>query len=35
MSGMTNYGNLFYDEITNWMIEKAGLNQSKYQMSIY
>ena len=32
---MTNYGKLFADELTNWMIYLAGFNQSKYQISVY
>ena len=24
MYGMTNFGNLFSDELTNWLIDKAG-----------
>ena len=32
---MTNYGKLFSDEITNWLIYKAGFKQSQYQISIY
>ena len=34
MYGMTNYGNLFSDELTEWLLE-AGFIQSQYQMSIY
>ena len=29
MYGMTNYGNLFSDEITNWLIDEAGLNKAR------
>ena len=35
MYGMTNYGNLFADEFTNWLIEKAGFNQTKCQMFVH
>ena len=31
---MTNYWNLFADELTEWLLE-AGFIQSKCQMSIY
>ena len=31
---MTHYGNLFADELTEWLLE-AGLVQSQCQMSIY
>ena len=34
MYGMTNYWNIFSDELTEWLIE-AGFIQSKCQMSIY
>ena len=34
MYGMTNYGKLFADELTEWLLE-AGLIQSQFQMSIY
>ena len=34
MYGITNPGNLFADELTEWLIE-AGLIQSQCQMSIY
>ena len=34
MYGMTNYGNLFADELTEWLL-KAVFIQSQYQMSIY
>ena len=34
MYGMDNYGNLFADELTEWLLE-AGFIQSKCQMSIY
>ena len=32
---MTNYGKLFSDEITNWLIYEAGFKQSQYQISIH
>ena len=32
--GMTNYGKLFADELTEWLLE-AGFIQSQCQMSIY
>ena len=32
---MTNYGNIFYDELTNWMIDETGFKHSQCQMSIY
>ena len=32
---MTNSGNLFVDEITNWLIDEAVFNQPKCQMSVY
>ena len=32
---MINYGNLFSDELTNWMIDEVGFRQSQCQMSIY
>ena len=35
MYGVTNYGNLFADELTNWMIDEVGLNKSKLQMPVY
>ena len=31
---MTNYGELFADELTDWLLE-SGFIQSKFQMSIY
>ena len=34
MYGMTNYGELFADELTEWLLE-AGFIQSQWQMSIY
>ena len=35
MYGMTNTRNLFYDELTNWLIDESGFKQSQFQMSIY
>ena len=35
MYGMNNSGNLFYDELTNWLIYEAVLSQYKYKMSVY
>ena len=35
MYGMTNYGMLFYDELTNWLIYEPVLRHSQCQMSIY
>ena len=35
MYGITNSGKLFADEITNLMIDEAGINQSKFQMYVY
>ena len=34
MYGMTNYGKLFADELTDWLLE-AGVIQSQCKMSIY
>ena len=34
MYGMTNYGKLFSDELTEWLIE-SGFNQYQFQMSIF
>ena len=34
MYGMTNYGKLFADELTEWLLD-AGFIQSQCQMSIY
>ena len=33
--GMNNSGNLFAYELTNRVIDEAGLNRSKCQMSVY
>ena len=35
MYGMNNYGYLFADELTNWLINETGFNHSKYQMYVY
>ena len=35
MYGMTNSGKMFSDELTNWLIDEAGFNKSKCQMSVY
>ena len=35
MYGMTNYGQLFSDEVTNWLIGFSDFRQSQFQMSIY
>ena len=34
MYGMTNYGNIFTDELTNLLTYEVGLKQSQCQMSI-
>ena len=34
MYGITNYGNIFADELIEWLLE-AGFIQSQCQMSIY
>ena len=34
MYGITNYGKLFADELTDWLIE-SGSNKSQLQMSKY
>ena len=33
--GMTNYGQLFSDDITNLMIDVSGFKKSQFQISIY
>ena len=33
--GMTNSGKLFYDKITNWMIDEAVFNHYTFQISVY
>ena len=35
MYRMANYGKVFSDELNNWLIDEAGLKQSKLQMSVY
>ena len=35
MYGMNNYGNIFADELTNWMMEESGYKQSQCQIFIY
>ena len=35
MYGMTSSGKLFSDELTNWLMDDAGFNQSKFQMYVY
>ena len=35
MYRMSNYGNLSDDGLTNFLIDEAGLNHSKFQMSVY
>ena len=35
MYKITNSGNLFSDELTNFMIEQSGFKNSKFQMSVY
>ena len=32
---MNNSVKLFDDELTNWLIDEAGLKQSKFQSSVY
>ena len=32
---MTNSGKLFSYELSNFLIDEVGLNQSKFQMSVY
>ena len=32
---MTNYGKIFADELTNWLINETGFKQSKFVMSVY
>ena len=32
---MNNDGNIFADELTNWLIDEAGFIKSQCQMSIY
>ena len=35
MYGINNYRKLFSDEITNLLIDEAGIKHSKFQMSVY
>ena len=35
MYGMTNSGNLFPDELKNWLINEAGFRKYQSQMSVY
>ena len=35
MYGMHNYGKLFADELTNFLIDESGFNHPKRQMSVY
>ena len=35
MYGKINYGKIFAYELTNWMINKPGFYQSKFQISVY
>ena len=35
MYGMNNCGNLFADELTNFLIDEAGLKQPQCQISMY
>ena len=35
MYGMNHYGNLFSDELTNWLIDEAGFKKSQCQISVY
>ena len=35
MYGMNNSENIFFDELTNWMIYEGGLKHPQCQMSIY
>ena len=32
---MTTYGDLFDDELANWLIDEADFNHYKYQISEY
>ena len=33
--GMTSSGKLFADELTNWLIDEAGIKQAQFQISIH
>ena len=35
MYRMTNSGNIFFDELTNWSMDEAGFKHTKFQTSIY
>ena len=35
MYGITNYGNIFADELTNQMIDEKGFKQSQCQICVY
>ena len=35
MYDMTNYGKLFSDRLTKWLMDVAGLKQSQFPMYIY
>ena len=35
MYGMTHYGKLIPDELTNWMIDEWGFKQFKFKMFVY
>ena len=35
MYGMTNYGNIFDDELNNWLIDESNFKQSQCQMYLY
>ena len=30
MYGMTDYGEIFVNELKNWLLDEAGFNQSKF-----
>ena len=32
---MTNYGKIFSDELTNYLVDKSGFDQSKCKISVY
>ena len=35
MHGMTNFGKLFADELTYWLINESEFKQSQFQITIY
>ena len=35
MYGMTNYGNVFADDLKEWLINESGFKQPQCQMYIY